>query len=325
MEFHTNDIKNKVFLITGGAGFIGSNIVEYLILNGAKKVKVLDNLSNGFKENIEPFLGLPNFEFIEGDITSPQVCANACKGVHRISHQAALGSVPRSIAHPDITHAANVNGFLNMLIAARDAGVEQFVYASSSSVYGDITDSPKTESRTGMLLSPYAVSKRTNELYAGVFSLNYGMNIIGLRYFNVYGKRQNPTGPYAAVIPLFLDAVLNNKTAWINGDGEQTRDFTHVNNAVQANIRSLFTTNKDAFNKVYNIAVGDSISVNNLFAEVAAIAGKKAEPKYRDDRAGDVRSSLADISLARNFIGYNPEVKLSEGLKLTYEWFKNTY
>jgi len=325
MTFHSSDIKNKSFLVTGGAGFIGSNIVEYLIMNGARKVRVLDNLSNGFLVNVEPYFGLSSFEFIEGDITNPDTCALACKGIDLVSHQAALGSVPRSIAHPQITHASNVTGFLNMLVAAKNEGVERFVYASSSSVYGDITDSPKLESRIGNALSPYAVSKRTNELYAGVFALNYGMKIIGLRYFNVFGKRQDPSGPYAAVIPLFMDAVINNKEAWINGNGEQTRDFTFVLNAVQANIRSLFTTNAEAFNKVYNIAVGDSISVNSLFNQVTQIAGKTATPLYRDERPGDVRSSLADISLAKKYLGYEPTVKLKEGLEITFNWFKETY
>jgi len=309
--FHSAEIKNKSVLITGGAGFIGSNIAEYLIINGASKVRVLDNLSNGFMHNIEPFLGLPCFEFMEGDITDPETCIRACEGMSLVSHQAALGSVPRSIAYPQLTHSANVNGFLNMLIAARDSGVERFVYASSSSVYGDINDSPKTELRTGRLLSPYAVSKMTNELYAGVFSMNYGMHIIGLRYFNIFGKRQDPSGPYAAVIPLFMDAVLNNREAWINGDGSQTRDFTHVDNAVQANVRALFTSNNDAFGKVYNIAVGESISVNDLFVMIANIAGKAAKPHYRSERKGDVRSSLADITLASTYLDYKPEVKIN--------------
>jgi len=325
MTFHTSEIKNKSFLVTGGAGFIGSNIVEYLIRNGAKKVRVLDNLSNGFMVNIEPYLNLPDFEFIDGDITNPENCANACKGIDLVSHQAALGSVPRSIANPQVTHAANVTGFLNMLVAARDAGVERFVYASSSSVYGDITDSPKVESRIGNALSPYAVSKRTDELYASVFAMNYGMKIIGLRYFNVFGPRQDPSGPYAAVIPLFMDAILNNKEVWINGNGEQTRDFTFVMNAVQANILSLFTSNDDAYNKIYNVAVSDSISVNNLFREIGAIAGKEVKPGYRDERPGDVRSSLADISLAKKHIGYNPVIKLKEGLEITFKWFRETY
>ncbi len=325
MTYHTALIKDKSFLITGGAGFIGSNIVEYLIHNGAAKVRVLDNLSNGFMVNIEPYLGLPSFEFINGDITDPETCRIACEGIHMVSHQAALGSVPRSIAVPLVTHAANVTGFLNMILAARDAGVDRFVYASSSSVYGDISDSPKVENRIGRALSPYAVSKYSNELYASVFALNYNMKVIGLRYFNVFGKRQDPSGPYAAVIPLFMNSVINNTEAWINGDGNQTRDFTHVSNAVQANILSFFTDNPESFNKVYNVAVGESVSVNQLFDEVASLAGKQANPKYREERPGDVKSSLADISLIKKYLGYNPSVKLREGLELTFDWFKKTY
>ncbi len=323
--FHTSHIREKSFLVTGGAGFIGSNIVEYLLQHNAAKVRVLDNLSNGFKRNIEPFLQNPAFEFMEGDITDPQTCADACKGINMVTNQAALGSVPRSIAFPLHTHAANATGFLNMLVAARDAGVERFVYASSSSVYGDLADSPKVESRIGKALSPYAVSKYTNELYAGVFALNYDMKVIGLRYFNVFGPRQDPNGPYAAAIPLFMDALMNDKTAYLNGDGEQTRDFTFVQNAVQANVRAFFTDNPGAFNKVYNVAVGENISVKSLFHMLADIAGKDAKPAHREERPGDIKNSLADISLARTFLGYEPQTKLKEGLKITFNWFKNTY
>lgn len=323
--FHKDPINGKSVLITGGAGFIGSNIVDYLLRNGVGKVKVLDNLSNGFRRNIEPYLSNPAFEFIEGDITNPDICAKACEGVHLVSHQAALGSVPRSIAHPQQTHAANATGFLNMLVAARDAGVERFVYASSSSVYGDLAESPKVESRIGKALSPYAVSKYTNELYAGVFALNYNMKVIGLRYFNVFGPRQDPNGPYAAAIPLFMDALLNGKDAWLNGDGEQTRDFTFVENAVQANIRAFFTPHPEAFNRVYNVAVGENISVKKLFHMLAEISGKDASPKHRAERPGDIKNSLADISLARTYLGYEPEVKLKQGLAITFDWFKNNF
>jgi UDP-N-acetylglucosamine/UDP-N-acetylgalactosamine 4-epimerase len=325
MSFHDATIKDKSFLVTGGAGFIGSNIVEYLINNGAKKVRVLDNLSNGFMVNIQRFLDLSCFEFINGDITDPEICRIACRDMDVVSHQAALGSVPRSISTPLVTHAANVTGFLNMIVAARDANVDRFVYASSSSVYGDIDDSPKVEHRIGRALSPYAVSKYTNELYASVFAHNYGMKVIGLRYFNVFGKRQDPSGPYAAVIPLFMNAMINNKEAFINGDGEQTRDFTHVDNAVQANVRAFFCNRAEAFNRVFNVAVGESVTVNRLFSEIADIAGKNVKPVHRAERLGDVKNSLADISLANKYLDYTPQVKLRKGLELTFQWFRETY
>lgn len=325
MSYHDETIRDKAFLVTGGAGFIGSNIVDYLVRNGARRVRVLDNLSNGFMVNIEPYLDLPCFEFLEGDISDPDTCVKACEGMQMVSHQAALGSVPRSIQFPLQTHASNVTGFLNMLVAARDAKVSRFVFASSSSVYGDLKESPKVEARTGQLLSPYAVSKYTNELYASVFEKNYGMRVIGLRYFNVFGPRQDPNGPYAAVIPLFMDALLNNKEAWINGDGEQTRDFTYVDNAVQANIRALFTKNEGSFGKVFNVAAGESYSVKQMFEWLATIAGKQATPRYREARSGDILHSLADISRARQYLGYVPEVKFRDGLEKTFHWFKQTF
>jgi UDP-N-acetylglucosamine 4-epimerase len=323
--FHDQSLSQYTFLVPGGAGFIGSNIVNYLIKYGAGKVRVLDNLSNGFKRNIESHLGNNRFEFIEGDITDPAVCMLACKDVDFVTHQAALGSVPRSIEFPLHTHAANATGFLNMLVAARDAGVKRFVYASSSSVYGDLQASPKKEDRLGKPLSPYAVSKLINELYAGVFSLNYNMKIIGLRYFNVFGPNQDPNGPYAAAIPLFMDALLNNKEAYINGTGEQTRDFTFVENAVQANIRAFFTGHHQAFNKVYNVAVGESVSVKELFSILKSLTGSVMNPVHREDRKGDVKNSLADISMAKEMLGYQPEVKINEGLGITLEWFSKMF
>lgn len=323
--YHHSSLKDKSFLITGGSGFIGSNIVEYLLVHGAKKVRVLDNLANGYKENIIPFLNHPAFEFMEGDITDANTCKKAMDGIQFVSHQAALGSVPRSLANPLATHHANATGFLNMLWAAKESGIERIVYASSSSVYGDSPELPKREHVTGNPLSPYAVSKMSNELYAYTFSMHYGMKIIGLRYFNVFGPKQNPDNPYAAAIPLFMKALLKNQTAYIYGDGEQSRDFTFVENAVQANIRALFTDHKDAFNKVYNIAVGESISLNKLLEHLMHITGKKIQPVYKEERPGDVRNSLADISRAQMYLGYNPLVKVKQGLSLTVPWFQKTF
>ena len=323
--FHKQSLSDYSFLVTGGAGFIGSNIVEYLLKYGAKKVRVLDNLSNGFRHNLEAWKDNSALEFIEGEITDFNSCRKACEGIHFVSHQAALGSVPRSIEFPLHTHAANATGFLNMLVAARDAGVQRFVYASSSSVYGDLQTSPKQEEKIGRPLSPYAVSKLTNELYAGVFAIHYDMKIIGLRYFNVFGPRQDPNGPYAAAIPLFMDALLQSKPAYINGTGDQTRDFTFVENAVQANIRALFSTHPGALNKVYNVAVGESVSVNQLFHVLREFTGSTMNPVYREERKGDVKNSLADISLAVEMLGYNPQVKVREGLEMTLNWFKNSF
>ncbi len=324
-QYHQRPISETTFLITGGSGFIGSNIVEYLLVHGAKKVRVLDNLANGYKANIIPFLDHPSFEFVQGDITDIDVCKNAMRNVQFVSHQAALGSVPRSLANPLATHHANATGFLNMLWAAKEMGVERIVYASSSSVYGDSPELPKREHITGNPLSPYAVSKMSNELYAYTFSMHYGMKIIGLRYFNVFGPNQNPDNPYAAAIPLFMKALLKDQPAYIFGDGEQSRDFTFVENAVQANIRALFTDHKDAFNKVYNIAVGESISLNKLLQHLMHITGKTILPVYKEERAGDVKNSLADISRAQTYLGYNPLVKVKEGLALTVPWFKKTF
>jgi len=324
-KYHNDSISKAKILVSGGAGFIGSNLVTYLLLHGAKKVRVIDNLSNGFLRNFEAFKNNPSFEFCEGDITNIDDCNNACEGMDFLSHQAALGSVPRSIKNPIATSDANTTGFINMLIAARDAGIKRVVYASSSSVYGDSKESPKVEDRLGSPLSPYAVSKLTNELYASVFALHYGIEIIGLRYFNVFGPNQDPNGPYAAAIPLFMNSLLFGKDAVIYGEGDQTRDFTFVENAVQANVRALFTENKDAFNKVYNVAVGESVTVNKLYQTIAEIAGSKRQPHYHPDRMGDIKNSLADISLAKNLLEYKPRFHLKDGLEVTIDWFQKAF
>lgn len=323
--FHTKDISNSSFLVTGGAGFIGSHITEYLLSNGAGKVRVLDSLATGFQKNIDLLKGYDNLEFIKGDIRDVDTCKRACEGIDYVSHQAALGSVPRSINDPITSNDVNVGGFVNMLTAAKDAGVKTFVYASSSSVYGDEPNLPKTEERVGNPLSPYAVTKKANELYAHVFSDLYGMKLAGFRYFNVFGPRQDPDGPYAAVIPLFVSGILKNATVYINGDGEQTRDFTFVDNAVQANVRGMLAENESAFGKVYNVAVGENFSVNYLYKEIRSILGAEHEATYREPRAGDVRDSLADITLAEEHLGYRPTKRFQQGLEQTVEFFREMY
>jgi len=320
-KFHTTDISKFSFLITGGAGFIGSNIVEYLVKYNAKKIVVLDNLATGFEDNIKSFFSLPNFTFLKGDICDLEAVKQACKGIDFLFHQAALGSVPRSIENPIATHNANASGFLSVLVAAKNAGVKRIVYASSSSVYGDIPDSPKREEKIGKPLSPYAVSKLVNEFYADIFSRTYNMEIIGLRYFNIFGPRQNPKGAYAAAIPLFIDGLLNNTPVFINGDGEQSRDFTFVENAVQGNIKAMFCENRNALGNVFNIALGEKISVNQLFNTLKKLTGSALQPAYRDERKGDVKNSLADISKSAHMLGYSPSVNVEEGLRTTVEWF----
>lgn len=321
-QFHTKDISNSSFLVTGGAGFIGSHITEYLLKNDAGKVRVLDNLATGFQKNIDLFKDYDNFEFVNGDIRDPEVCKKACEGIDYVSHQAALGSVPRSIADPITSNDVNVGGFVNMLTAAKDAGVKAFVYASSSSVYGDEPNLPKREEKVGNPLSPYAVTKKTNELYAHVFSDLYGIKLVGFRYFNVFGPRQDPHGPYAAVIPLFVSGIMKQNTVYINGDGEQTRDFTFVDNAVQANVRGMLADNDSAFGKVYNVAVGENFSINFLYNEIKTMLSADHEATYREPRAGDVRNSLADISLAKEHLGYEPTKGFLDGLKQTVDFFK---
>ena len=324
-KFHTTELADKNFLITGGGGFIGGHIAEYLLKNGAAKVRVLDNLVNGFDTNLAILKQYSQFEFIEGDIRNPEICMQACKGIDYVSHQAALGSVPRSMKEPGYFSEVNISGFVNIVKAASDNKVKQLVYASSSSVYGDETTLPKQEDRIGNALSPYAITKRTNELYAHVFAHAYGMKIMGFRYFNIFGPRQDPDGPYAAVIPLFVKGILNRTPVYINGDGEQTRDFTFVENAVQVNVKGMLTENNEAFNKVYNVAVGEKFSVNYLYNACKEYLKSDWQPTYRESRAGDIRNSLADISLAKNLLGYAPTKKFEDGLLSTIEYFKNKY
>lgn len=310
-------------LVTGGAGFIGANLVESLLSrDDVSKVRILDNLATGRMSNIEPLLNNPKLEFFEGDIRDKNTCLAATEGMDLISHQAALGSVPRSINDPLTTNDVNITGTLNIFDAARLNGVKRVVYAASSSTYGDHPGLPKVEDKIGNPLSPYAVTKYVNELYASVYARTYGMELIGLRYFNVFGPKQNPAGPYAAVIPLFIESVLDNVPPTINGDGETSRDFTYVANAVLANECALFTTNKEAVNQVYNIAFGERTTLNELFEEIKSVAGSDLAAKYQEERKGDVRHSLADISKARNMIGYEPKYSVKEGLKLAFNWYR---
>lgn len=323
--FHKKDISQLSFLVTGGAGFIGSNIVEYLSKYGAGKIIVLDNLATGFLENLKPYFENERFEFMEGDICDEDTCFKACEGIDYVFHQAALGSVPRSIKNPIATNKSNIDGFLNMLYAAKETGVKRLVFASSSSVYGDSPVLPKKEDQIGRPLSPYAVTKLVNELYCDVFSRTYGVEIIGLRYFNIFGPRQNPSGPYAAAIPLFIDALMKGESPFINGDGNQSRDFTFVENAVQANVKAMFAEKKEALNQIFNIAVGEQTTINELFFNLKENSGSDVLPKYREERQGDVKHSLADISKARELIDYNPQVKIKEGLGITLNWFKEYF
>lgn len=321
LKYHAESLIGKSFLVTGGAGFIGSHLVEYLLAMGAGKVRVLDNLLTGKKENIAPFFNEPRFEFIEGSVTDPLTCRKACTGIQFVSHQAALGSVPRSVKDPWNTHLNNVDGFLHLLMAAKEAGVQRFVYASSSSVYGDEPNLPKQEDRIGAPLSPYAVSKYTNELYAAVFSRTYQFPTVGLRYFNIFGPRQDPSGMYAAVIPLFVHRMLNQQDIYIDGDGEQTRDFTYVENAVQANVRAFFASNDSLSGQVFNIACGQRYSVNELFRRIAEQLGVATVPLYRETRTGDILNSLADVSKAQRLMGYVPAIQFEEGLRKTVDFF----
>ena len=320
-------LKNKKTLVTGGSGFIGSNLIEALLQAGAS-VRCLDNLSTGNKENIQDFLALDNFEFIEGDIRDLETCKQAVAGCEFVSHQAALGSVPRSLKTPLLTHSVNVTGFLNMLEASRLEGVTRFVYAASSSTYGDNEALPKIESEIGKPLSPYAVTKLINEYYADVYKRNYGFNTIGLRYFNVFGPKQDPDGAYAAVIPKFIAALLNQESPVINGDGSFSRDYTYIDNVVQANLLALTTENPLALNEIYNIAYGARTSLTelvNLLKERLLNYDSdlvKVQPKYGPERPGDVPHSLASISKAKNLLGYDPDYDLDAGLRKAIMWYR---
>lgn len=310
-------------LITGGAGFIGANLVYELMKDDRiTAVKVLDNLETGRFANIAAFKNHPKFEFIEGDIRNYAICLGAAEGVDIISHQAALGSVPRSVKDPLTTHEVNATGTLNIFNAARETGIRRVVYAASSSTYGDHPGLPKIEDKIGSPISPYGVTKLMNELYAKVFAALYNMEMIGLRYFNVYGPLQNPAGPYAAVIPLFIKSLLDEKAPLINGDGETSRDFTFVADVVQANLLAMFTTNENAVNQVYNIAKGEQTTLNQLFSLLREISGKNIQPQYGPERHGDIKHSLADISKARNLLGYNPATSPAEGLRKTFAWYE---
>ena len=319
------------WVVTGSAGFIGSHLLEAL-LRLQQHVVSVDDFSTGHRANLEEVQRAVGPEawrrhrFIEGSVADPEVCRAACRGAEIVLHQAARGSVPRSIADPLATHRANVDGFIEMLAAARDAGVRRFVYASSSSVYGDHAALPKVEETTGRALSPYAATKQVNETYADVFARCYGLETVGLRYFNVFGPRQDPEGAYAAVIPRWVRAVLLGEPVEINGDGETTRDFCYVANAVQANLRAAFTDNARAVNRVYNVAVGESTSLNDLLASITRLLGV-AEPRltHRPFRAGDVRHSRADISLARNLLEYRPSHTLASGLREAVPWYVNRF
>jgi UDP-N-acetylglucosamine 4-epimerase len=313
-------------LITGGAGFIGSNLAAHLLeKNEVSLVRVFDNLATGSMKNIEEFKSHPKFEFVEGDIRNFEACRKACEGIDLISHQAALGSVPRSINDPLTSNEVNVTGTLHIFNAARELKIRRVVYAASSSTYGDHPGLPKVEDKIGNPLSPYAVTKYVNELYARVFSNVYGLELIGLRYFNVFGPKQNPQGPYAAVIPLFIKSVLDNEPPLINGDGEHSRDFTFVGNVVQANEKALFTSNAKALNEVYNIAFGEQTSLNQLFEMIKEVAGSDLAPKYGPERKGDVKHSLADISKAKQLLQYQPEISIRQGMKITFEWYRKQH
>lgn len=316
----------KNILVTGGAGFIGSNIVEALLQdNRVGKVRVLDNLATGFQKNLESFNDNPNFEFLEGDIRDFDTCLKACADMDRITHQAALGSVPRSIKDPITSNEVNITGTLNIFKAAIENNIDRVVFAASSSTYGDSENLPKVEHIIGNPLSPYAITKYVNELYAQVFAQTYDFNFVGLRYFNVFGPRQDPDGAYAAVIPLFFKGALLNQPPTINGDGSFSRDFTFVANAVEANIKGLFSENEEALNQVYNIACGERTSLNELWSSIREITNCPSEATYGPNRVGDIPHSLANVDKAKDLLSYSAGIKMQEGLSLSHNWYKSIF
>jgi UDP-N-acetylglucosamine/UDP-N-acetylgalactosamine 4-epimerase len=319
-------LKNSRVLVTGGAGFIGSNLIESLLKSG-NRVTCLDNFSTGKRENLHGFISDTNFNLVEGDIRNQADCEKALENVDIVFHEAALGSVPRSIKDPVTTTEVNIGGFVKILFAAKEAGVKRFIYAASSSTYGDHPDLPKVEDKIGSPLSPYAITKYVNELFASNFSTNYGIDVMGLRYFNVFGRRQDPDGAYAAVIPKFLKMLLNLEVPLINGDGSISRDFTYIDNVVQANHLAAITTNKEALNQVFNVANGERTTLKQLFYYLRALAGKydskilSIEPLYGPDRAGDILHSLASIEKAKKLLGYSPTLNVLQGLEESVIWF----
>ena len=321
-------LRSSTILVTGGAGFIGSNLCEALLEAGSSVV-CMDNFATGKKENISEFLSHPNFTFIEGDIRSLEDCRKAVEGAHYVLHQAALGSVPRSINDPITSNDVNVSGFLNILVASRDANVKRFVYAASSSTYGDSEALPKVEDKIGKPLSPYAITKYVNELYADIFNKTYGMDTIGLRYFNVFGRRQDPNGAYAAVIPKFVMQFMKHESPVINGDGTYSRDFTYIDNVVQMNLLAITTYNEDALNEVYNTAVGDRTTLVQLTQLLKKYLSEydpeiaKVEVKHGPNRMGDIPHSLASVEKARELLGYDPKFNIEKGLREAVTWYWN--
>ncbi|MBQ7203724.1 MAG: SDR family oxidoreductase [Eubacterium sp.] len=319
-----NNVKfpeGSLFLVTGGAGFIGSNLCE-AILNLGYKVRCLDDLSTGKQENVDLFIDNPNYEFIKGDIKDLDTCMNACQGVDYVLNQAAWGSVPRSIEMPLFYCANNIQGTLNMLEAARQCGVKKFVYASSSSVYGDEPNLPKKEGREGNLLSPYAVSKRADEEWAKQYTMHYGLDTYGMRYFNVFGRRQDPNGAYAAVIPKFIKQLLDGETPTINGDGKQSRDFTYIENVIEANLKACLAPS-EAAGQSFNIAYGGREYLIDIYYGLTSALGLDVEPNFGPDRAGDIKHSNADISKAKELLGYSPDWSFDRGIKAAIEWYKD--